>query len=86
MLRYLVLLAEGGVYSDADTRALMPLAHWADDAELWVPPLSRSPISVHTAAGPASFNSEGRTAEREPVRMIISVEGDFHIWRDKVGL
>lgn len=75
MLRYLVLLAEGGVYSDADTRALMPLAHWADDAELWVP-----------ASGPASFNSEGRTAEREPVRVIISVEGDFHIWRDKVGL
>lgn len=27
MLRYLVLLAAGGVYSDADTRALMPLAH-----------------------------------------------------------
>ena len=59
-LRYLVLLAEGGVYSDADTRALMPLSHWADNTGEW----------------------KIGTATPEPIRIIISVEGDFRIWRD----
>lgn len=64
MLRYLVLLAEGGVYSDADTRALKPLTRWADSAKDW--------------------NVE--KAPPQPVRVIVSVEGDFHVWRDPASM
>lgn len=64
MLRYLVCLAEGGVYSDTDTRALMPLSHWADSSHVW----------------------HEETTDRQPIRVIVSIEGDFHIWRDKVAL
>ncbi|KAF8334339.1 uncharacterized protein EI90DRAFT_3181902 [Cantharellus anzutake] len=35
MLRYLYLLAEGGVYSDIDTRALAPISEWAQGAVSW---------------------------------------------------
>ena len=64
MLRYLVCLAEGGVYSDTDTRALMPLSHWADSSEVWYE----------------------ETTGRHPIKVIVSIEGDFHVWRDKVSL
>lgn len=77
MLRYLIILAVGGVYSDADTRAVMPLRHWADGAEVY-------PLPAPTAEGEEPH--EAQVHLQYPVRMIISIEGDFHIWRDKVAL
>lgn len=83
MLRYLVLLAAGGVYSDADTRALMPLAHWADGVQVYPTPLK----SMTSMRGQGDDDSQQmQTDRRYPIRMIVSIEGDFHIWRDKVAL
>lgn len=79
MLRYLVLLVAGGVYSDADTRALMPLAHWADGSEPFRIPTRYS--ARPSAAAPHLHNKQ-----HLPIRMIVSIEGDFHIWRDRVSL
>lgn len=35
MLRYLLLLLEGGIYSDTDTRRLKPISNWSNKARLW---------------------------------------------------
>ncbi|KAI5454555.1 hypothetical protein NCC49_003450 [Naganishia albida] len=35
MLRYLLLLLEGGIYSDTDTKRLKPISAWTDGARLW---------------------------------------------------
>ncbi|KAJ9104808.1 hypothetical protein QFC19_003949 [Naganishia cerealis] len=35
MLRYLVLLIEGGIYSDTDTKRLKPISEWGRGARLW---------------------------------------------------
>jgi alpha 1,6-mannosyltransferase len=35
MLRYLLLLLEGGIYSDTDTKRLKPLSEWGRGARLW---------------------------------------------------
>lgn len=50
MLRYLLLIASGGVYSDIDTRALMPLARWAEGAELFAFAQSRVGASLSEGA------------------------------------
>ena len=34
-LRYLMLLVEGGIYSDTDTRLLQPPSKWGQGATLW---------------------------------------------------
>ncbi|KAF9505826.1 glycosyltransferase family 32 protein [Hydnum rufescens UP504] len=60
MIRYLLLLTNGGVYSDVDTRPIMHMSQWATGVENWTP-----------ALGP-----------RYPVRMIVGIEGDLHIWRN----
>lgn len=77
MLRYLVLLSAGGVYSDADTRALMPLARWADGAQ----PFLNPPMSTRHDQGERQLPNT-----TYPIRIIVSIEGDFHVWRDKVAL
>lgn len=77
MLRYLIILAVGGVYSDA-----MPLSHWADDIEIL--PISR------VATGAVDTVEEGENDPSVehvyPIRMIVSIEGDFHIWRDVAAM
>ncbi|KAJ9125297.1 hypothetical protein QFC22_000253 [Naganishia vaughanmartiniae] len=35
MLRYLLLLLEGGIYSDTDTKRLKPISEWGSGARLW---------------------------------------------------
>ncbi|GHJ85605.1 hypothetical protein NliqN6_2007 [Naganishia liquefaciens] len=35
MLRYLLLLLEGGIYSDTDTKRLKPISNWSNKARLW---------------------------------------------------
>lgn len=35
MLRYLLLLLEGGIYTDTDTRRLKPISNWSNKARLW---------------------------------------------------
>jgi hypothetical protein len=35
LLRYLMLLVKGGVYSDTDTRLLQPPSKWGQGATLW---------------------------------------------------
>lgn len=35
MLRYLLLLLEGGIYSDTDTKRLKPISEWTNGARLW---------------------------------------------------
>lgn len=35
MLRYLLLLVEGGIYSDVDTMLLRPPSLWGQGARLW---------------------------------------------------
>lgn len=82
MLRYLILLAAGGVYSDADTRALMSLSHWADDVEVL-------PISQHNTGAVDTVEEGENDPSVEhvyPIRMIVSIEGDFHIWRDVAAM
>ena len=35
MLRYLLLVLEGGIYTDTDTVLLKSPSHWGQDAKLW---------------------------------------------------
>lgn len=35
MLRYLLLLLEGGIYTDTDTKRLKPISEWTNGARLW---------------------------------------------------
>ncbi|KZT61372.1 glycosyltransferase family 32 protein, partial [Calocera cornea HHB12733] len=70
MLRYLVLLLEGGVYSDTDTVCLKPISRWGRFAEVWtVDPQSDAALGEQT-----ELAWEGDRAEEErgdPPRGVI---------------
>ncbi|KAF8321538.1 hypothetical protein DL93DRAFT_2223905 [Clavulina sp. PMI_390] len=83
MLRYLIMLAAGGVYSDADTQVLMPLSRWADNAEVY--PVPRK-ITENHQNDISNVTRNASDFPRYPIRIIVGVEGDFHIWRDVAGV
>ncbi|EST05561.1 Glycosyltransferase, DXD sugar-binding motif [Kalmanozyma brasiliensis GHG001] len=64
LLRYLLMLDEGGTWSDMDTVPLMQRANWTLDAV---------PLSTVLPEDEGIF---GRTMEREPVRAVIGIEND----------
>ncbi|KZP00811.1 glycosyltransferase family 32 protein [Calocera viscosa TUFC12733] len=86
MLRYLVLLLEGGVYSDTDTICLKPISRWGRFAEVWtVDPGSEAELGEQVEQAWEGDREE--SARGDPPRgVIVGVEADvgtrpdWHQW------
>lgn len=72
MLRYLLLLLKGGIYSDTDTRRLKGVDAWGRDAKLW-------------RDGDGWMTAEERAEGLQAPSVIVGVEadvGDREDWND----
>jgi hypothetical protein len=80
-LRYLMLLVEGGIYSDTDTRLLQPPSKWGQGATLWA---ARKGLSKQEKARIAA--GEEWEEVLGPPSIIVGVEADvgkredWHDW------
>lgn len=75
LLRYLLMLQEGGTWSDMDTVPLMHRTNWTKDA---IPFSSVLPQSkgIFGRASLASTSRAGEVSTPEPVRAVIGIEND----------
>lgn len=81
VLRYLLLLVHGGVYSDTDTECLKPMADWARGAVAWRPELWASEGEVRRLrAGEDSAKVLGRASVVVGVEVDVRNRHDWHTW------
>lgn len=81
VLRYLLLLVHGGVYSDTDTECLKPMADWARGAELWAPERWVAPSDrARIDAGEDIDTVLGRPSVVVGIEVDVQGRGDWHTW------
>ncbi|RXK36588.1 hypothetical protein M231_06129 [Tremella mesenterica] len=80
VLRYLVLLQEGGIYTDADTAPRAHPYHWGHGAENRLPPQIASYLSLNNL----SFPLHGQSISDPGVSVLIG--GEYNAWvENKMG-
>lgn len=81
VLRYLLLLVHGGVYSDTDTECLKPMADWGRGAEVWKPELWASEGELRRLrAGEDAGKVLGRASVIVGVEVDVHNRHDWHNW------
>lgn len=81
VLRYLLLLVHGGIYSDTDTECLKPMADWGRGADVWRLELwATESEQRRLRAGEDPSKVLGRASVIVGVEVDVRERGDWHTW------
>ncbi|KAJ9104806.1 hypothetical protein QFC19_003947 [Naganishia cerealis] len=84
MLRYLVLLLDGGIFSDADTKRIKPISEWGSEERLW----QKGTGWLQHTDGRLQEDEMTKGFERDelgPPSVIVGIAvdaGEYENWRD----
>ncbi|PWN48379.1 hypothetical protein IE53DRAFT_293655, partial [Violaceomyces palustris] len=80
LLRYLLLLVEGGTWSDMDTVPMMDVDLWSKDAVPLSVDRPLSSVQPLLFSSPSTKGSEPPTIGRQSIRAVIGIETDPEEW------
>lgn len=79
-LRYATLLVDGGIYSDMDTRVLMPVDEWFKGAKVWGGEAGLVDTKDSSDGGMWAEAKEPKQVQSEPIRFLVGIENDPSLW------